>query len=383
MKKIKVLSLFDGISCGRVALERAGFEVETYYASEIDKYATQVSQKNWPEIIRLGDVTKWKEWDIEWSEIDLILAGSPCQGFSFAGKQLAFNDPRSALFFEFVNILNHVRKYNPDVKFLLENVKMKQQHMDIISGLLDEYPVMINSASLSAQTRKRLYWANWDFIEPSHGKDEILANILQPDSEVDEKYYFDIDIDIIINKDEILKLNKKGKLKQNQDKASCLTAGGNSGGNHSDMDIIAKGCAKRGRYNQDGSISQKIEIRNDDKSNCLTTVSKDSLLIKEATKKGYTVINPGNSVDLTFPKSKTRRGRNMKDKSNCITATKCDYCKYTNDYRLRRYTPIEYERLQTLPDNYTAGVSDTQRCKALGNGWTVDVIAHILKRMEA
>ena len=120
---MKVLSLFDGISCGMVALERAGIPVDAYYASEIDKNAIAISQKNYPNIIRLGDVTKWREWDIPWTEIDLLIGGSPCQGFSFAGKQLNFNDPRSKLFFEFVDILNHIRKHKPNVKFLLENAE--------------------------------------------------------------------------------------------------------------------------------------------------------------------------------------------------------------------------------------------------------------------
>ena len=110
---MKVLSLFDGISCGMVALERAGISVDSYYASEIDKNAIAISQKNYPNIIRLGDVTKWREWDIPWAEIDLLIGGSPCQGFSFAGKKLNFNDVRSKLFFEFVDILNHIKQYNP------------------------------------------------------------------------------------------------------------------------------------------------------------------------------------------------------------------------------------------------------------------------------
>ena len=125
---MKVLSLFDGISCGMVALERAGIPVDAYYASEIDKNAITISQKNYPNIIRLGDVTKWREWDIPWAEIDLLIGGSPCQGFSFAGKQLNFNDPRSKLFFEFVDILNHIKTHNPNVKFLLENVGMKKEY---------------------------------------------------------------------------------------------------------------------------------------------------------------------------------------------------------------------------------------------------------------
>ena len=357
---MKVLSLFDGISCGRVALERAGFNVETYYASEIDKYATKVSEKNYPDIIRVGDITKWKDWDINWGEIDLVMAGSPCQGFSMAGKGKAFNDERSALFFEFVNILNHIKQFNPNVKFLLENVKMKQQYMDVITGLLGENPLFINSNLVSAQNRQRLYWANWDFCEPSD-RGISLADILQDEDEIDNVHFnynfkerkfgsSGKDITEATKAPCLLasmgtgggnvhykKLNKKGTLKRDQGKASCLTGGGNSGGNHSDMDIIVRGCAQRGRNIVDGKrkdykgapTEQRIEYRNDDKSNCLTTVQKDTLV-----------------------------------STNCV---------------VRRLTPIECERLQTLPDNYTEGVSNTQRYKALGNGWTVDVIAHILR----
>lgn len=117
---MNILSLFDGISCGRVALERVGIPVDKYYASEIDKYAIQITQKNYPDTIHLGDVTKWKDWDIDWKSIDLLIGGSPCQGFSNAGKGLNFDDPRSALFFVFVDILNHIKSVNPNVKFLLE-----------------------------------------------------------------------------------------------------------------------------------------------------------------------------------------------------------------------------------------------------------------------
>lgn len=152
---MKVLSLFDGISCGRVALERAGVPVEVYYASEIDKYAMQVSAKNYPDIIQIGDCTQ-----VDFSEyigkVDLIIGGSPCQGFSFAGKQLNFSDPRSKLFFEFVRALREIKpKY-----FLLENVKMKKEFQDVISEQLGVQPIEINSALVSAQNRKRLYWTN-------------------------------------------------------------------------------------------------------------------------------------------------------------------------------------------------------------------------------
>lgn len=183
---MKVLSLFDGISCGMVALERAGIPVDAYYASEIDKNAITISQKNYPDIIRLGDVTKWREWDIPWTEIDLLIGGSPCQGFSFAGKQLNFNDPRSKLFFEFVDILNHIRKHNPNVKFLLENVVMKKEYEDVISDCLKCKPICIDSEFITPMRRKRLYWFNFDAVEIAK-RPCCLKDILEND--VDQKYF--------------------------------------------------------------------------------------------------------------------------------------------------------------------------------------------------
>lgn len=145
---MNVLSLFDGMSCGQIALNRIGIKLTKYYASELDKYAIAVTQANCPDTVQLGDVTNWRDWDIEWASIDLLIGGSPCQGFSFAGKQLAFDDPRSKLFFVYVDILNHIKKHNPDVKFLLENVKMKKEYLAIISEQLGVQPVFINSAQL-------------------------------------------------------------------------------------------------------------------------------------------------------------------------------------------------------------------------------------------
>ena len=165
-KEYIVLSLFDGISCGKVALDRAGIKVKKYYASEIDKFAMQVSEKNHPDIIQLGDVTSWRSWDIDWENVGLLIGGSPCQGFSFAGKQLNFNDDRSKLFFVYVDILNHIKSVNPDVKFLLENVNMKTEWQDVISGYLGVKPIRINSALVSVAKRDRLYWANFDVEMP-------------------------------------------------------------------------------------------------------------------------------------------------------------------------------------------------------------------------
>ena len=158
---MNVLSLFDGKSSGMTACELAGLNVEKYYSSEINKFANQVSMAIYPNLIRLGDVLNWKQWGLDWSTIDLIIGGSPCQGFSQAGQQLAFDDPRSALFFVYMDIVNHCIDHNPKVDFMLENVKMAKEPMQTISECMGVNPTMINSNLLSAQNRKRVYWASW------------------------------------------------------------------------------------------------------------------------------------------------------------------------------------------------------------------------------
>jgi DNA (cytosine-5)-methyltransferase 3A len=333
---MNVLSLFDGISAGRVALERAGIKVDNYYASEVDKYAIQISQKNYPNIKQLGDVTKWREWDIDWSSIDLVIGGSPCQGFSFAGKQLNFEDPRSKLFFDYVDICHRVADENPKMKFFLENVRMKKEYQDVISGYMGVQPVMINSSLVSAQNRVRFYWTNIPNVTQPEDKGIILKDIIFDD--VEEKYYLTAEaIDYMSRL-----RNGKPRWEYHKNpidgKAACLTA------------------------------------------NMYKGVPYGVLRIPEATKKGYVEINPNEGVDLTFINSKTRRGRRMEDKSNCLTATNYDYCWY-DGYICRKLTPIECERLQTFPDNWTEGISNSQRYKALGNSWTVDVITHIFKNL--
>ena len=282
---MKVLSLFDGISCGMVALERAGIPVDTYYASEIDKNAIAISQKNYQNIIRLGDVTKWREWDIPWAEIDLLIGGSPCQGFSFAGKQLNFNDPRSKLFFEFVDILNHIRKHNPNVKFLLENVKMKAEWRDVISGYLGVKPIRINSALVSAAKRDRLYWANFD-VEMPDDKGITFDDINQHSTDWLSDTYID----------------KVSKWKAQQDPIANTTF---IGTNSKLPCLTARG------YNQSHS--------------------------------GMILISDGN--------------------------------------KYRYLTNNEAELAMTLPVDYTAEITDRERARCIGNGWTVDVIAHILKAL--
>lgn len=469
---MKVLSLFDGMSCGQIALKQLGIIPERYYASEVDKHAIKQTQLNFPDTIQLGDVTKWREWDIDWKSIDLLLAGSPCQGFSFAGKQLAFDDPRSKLFFVFIDILNHIRSLNPAVLFLLENVNMKKSHMRIISEYCGVFPVNINSNLVSAQNRDRWYWTNirtkqvglfgevYVDIPQPEDKGIFLRDILE--SQVDEKYYvsqavldrmnsphknFSPKVDpkkteclstgnisakmsfdsgtTFISVDgkalaqrcatgrsldkkhnyQFIKVNIEGKVSPNQNKSSCFTAGAHSGGYHSDMDLICVAIRGReasyltpkrteygksirkdyeaGKINERRRSMQQLEPRYDGKTNCLTSVQKDNfILIPEATKKGFTVISHGECFDFTQPNSKTRRGRKMVEKCNCVMAqTRPEYFRYDGG-RIRRLTPVECSRLQTIPSWYRWGCSDTQIYKMLGNGWTVDVIVHILSFMK-
>lgn len=177
-KRINVLSLFDGISCGKIALQKAGINVENYYSSEINEQAILISKKNYPDIKRLGSVENWKQWDIDWEKIDLLIGGSPCQGFSSSGKGLNFDDPRSKLFFIFADILNHIKIKNPSVKFMLENVKMKKEWCDVISEYLKVGYVEINSKYFSAQNRVRYYWCNFKIL-PYHDKGINLIDIVE------------------------------------------------------------------------------------------------------------------------------------------------------------------------------------------------------------
>lgn len=338
--KINVLSLFDGISAGRLALQRANVNVASYSRSEIDKYANMVALQHFPADQQLGDVTQWRKWDIDWFKVDLLIGGSPCQGFSLAGKQLAFDDPRSKLFFEYVDILNHIKVFNPDVKFMLENVKMKKEHIQVINDHLGVEPVVINSALVSAQNRTRLYWCNWNVPQPKD-KRIFLGNVLEKNQDM-ARY--------MVNPDAIPRYIQKNGLPKGycgpDEKGKCLTASVAKGYGNDGTTIVKCG-AFRGRYLVDGKrqdakmktaglTTQRLEIRDDFKSNTLTTVQKD----------------------------------------NCVVSIE------NGNIRYRKLSPIECERLQTVPDNYTANVSNTQRYKALGNSWTVDVVSHIFSYME-
>ena len=333
---MNVLSLFDGMSCGQIALKQLGIKVDKYYASEIDKYAIQIAQKNFPDTIHVGDVTKVSAADFP--KIDLLLGGSPCQAFSFAGKQLNFDDPRGKLFFEYVRLLKELKpKY-----FLLENVRMKQEYQDVISEHLGVKPIMINSALVSAQNRNRLYWTNIPNITQPKDKEIVLKDILENVQNEYTEPYVKLNgkksgcVGYVGNKPaqatRIYSVNEKSQ--------SLMANGGGQGGKTGLYQIpinkepkVALGGAIRGRYEDDGSIKQQLEIRKDEKTNKLTTVQKDNVVVDQ-------------------------------------------------ELHYRKLTPLECERLQTVPDGYTDGVSNTQRYKMIGNGWTVEVIKHILNNME-
>jgi len=320
---MNVLSLFDGMSCGMIALERAGIPVTNYYASEIDKYAAIVSKANYSDIIRLGDVQTINYQMLP--KIDLLIAGSPCQGFSFAGKQLNFSDPRSALFFEFVHALKTIKpKY-----FMLENVNMKKEYLDVITQTLGIKPIKINSALVSAQNRVRWYWTNIEGIEQPNDKGNMLK-------------------DIVFNEANF------------QDGPVCM-------------------------HNLYGGFGEKKHRTFLDKSPTIRTAAGGghipSLLLSDKA--------------LAYMNRKVKGGRNhwdflhhsdiKNDKSAAVVANFFKGVPYNvlkDEKCIRHFHPTECERLQTLPDNYTDHVSKTQRYKMIGNGWTIDVIAHIFKNLK-
>lgn len=349
MQPIAVLSLFDGMSCWRLALERAWIPVRSYFASEIDRYSMQVSENNRPDVIQVGDVREIRvKSDIKATGIarrpdgdtnvyvgdnglDLLIGGSPCQWFSNAGKGLNFSDPRSKLFFEFVRILNEAKpRY-----FLLENVPMKEERIKIINQHLGGIqPMVINSSLVSAQSRERLYRVGkregdrykMIYIPLPEDKKLTLKDVLQ--DKVEESYY--------INQDKVQNTNTK----QSNFLKKIL------------LNINPSGKGMNGNvYNPEH------------KSPTLTT-------------------NKGEWIKII----QLPRGNNIwgiiEDKTPTLSANLWQHNNLLQEwYRVRRLTPVECERLQTLPDDYTAGVSNSQRYKMLGNGWTVDVIAHIFSEI--
>ena len=323
MKKgINILSLFDGLSCGNIALERAGIKINSYYASEIDKWAIQIANKNYPNIIQLGDVTKFDETKLP--KIDLLIGGSPCQGFSFAGKQLNFDDPRVKLFFVYVYMLKQLKpKY-----FLLENVRMAKQSQDVISEYLGVQPIKINSSLVSAQNRVRLYWTNIPNVTQPEDKGILLKDILLDDAE------------------EPMLSNIYGGFKEKKPRV------------HTNKSITIRAASGGGAI---PSIKLKQHINNE------------------------SVTKQGKSYALTASYYKAVAWNSVQKKQRTMIPVELSDKKDPNTYngiKYRLLNPIEVERLQTIRDGYTEGVSNTQRYKMLGNSWTADVIAHVFKGLK-
>ena len=288
---MNILTLFNGIGGLPLSCERADIKVDKCYYSEIDKFANKVMEHHYPNAIALGDVTRWREWDIDWSSIDLVGAGFPCQSWSLAGQQQGDKDERGMLFWTTLEIIKHVLYFNPKAKFLMENVKMKKEFEEYIThhttqalGCVEK--TLINSALVSAQNRNRYYWTNFEVTQPDD-KGVLLRDILEGGVDCD--------------------------------RACERIKDGDVGHIASATDIKGMDCIKR-VYGQDG------------KAPTLTTMG----------------------------------GGHREPKVS------------TGEITYRKLTPTECERLQTLPDNWTDCVSNTQRYKAIGNGWTIDVIAHIL-----
>jgi len=311
---MNVLSLFDGMSCAQIALSRAGITVDNYFASEIDKFSIKVCRANYPSTIQVGSV-KTLNADIL-PHIDLLIGGSPCQGFSSSGKQGGFEDERSKLFFEFVRLRDELIRVNPQLKYLLENVKMSAENVAVISRNLGVHPVEINSSLLSAQNRQRLYWTNIGNIPQPKDRGILLPSILEHGvTDKDKSYAIDANY---AKGGPLSEYYKKGRrqvvfTEQRTEKAK----------------EIRKFYRKNMGKDYNPRAEKDLFPREDDKANCITTCATQQILIDEAGK-------------------------------------------------FRKLTPVECERLQTVPDNYTNFVSNTQRYKMLGNGFTVDVIAYIL-----
>ena len=383
-KPIVVLSLFDGMSCGQIALRDMGIPIAKVYASEIDKHAIKQTQLNFPDTIQLGDVEKWREWDIEWGGVDLILAGSPCQGFSLAGKMLGHDDPRSKLYWVFLDILRHIQTHNPNVKFLLENVRMRPDDERQINESLGLMPVVINSSLVSAQNRVRLYWTNirtrqeglfgetYTDIPQPEDRGILIQDILE--NSVDEKYFLSpsvwyrhqipSDIECDSAQDPWLSKNIRGV----KDKACTLLSCSYKGARANGMTIVLAVGSLR--------FFGGIEFRTIKamKSPCLNAQQREDgnnqtvVELEVGTWRTHKV--DGGFREMAGDKSPCipARARNDGSGQPCVR----------KDRVLRRLTPTECARLQTIPEWYKWECSNTQAYKMLGNGWTVEVIKHIL-----
>ena len=376
---MNVVSLFNGMNTGRQALENIGIKVDKYYSSEIKPYAIELTQYHFPDTIQVGDVTKWKEWNIDWQSIDLILSGSPCQDLSASGKRAGINGSKSSLFFVFVEILEHIKSLNPKVLFLQENVgSASKLDVGIMSRALGVYPVRINSSLVTAQLRDRYYWSN---IRTKETMFDLVTDIPQPKDrkimfkdiitggyverikgnallESDHKHFIKDEIrqDIYLKKRIDKEKQTPNLIYVDTDKHTCLNTGSGTGGTQ--------------RY-----LKHKNET-----TGMLTLIYEhnNELRCKTNTIQGFDIVTENDCLDLSFPTSTTRRARVTKGKSPCLMESTNNLYSY-KDGIVRTVNQIEMERLQGFPDGYTSILSKAKAGSLLGDGWTLPIIEHIFK----
>ena len=332
-KALNVVSLFNGMNTGRQALENVGIKVNKYYSSEIKPYAIQLTQHHFPDTIQVGDVTKWREWDIDWQSIDLVLSGSPCQDLSAAGKRAGINGSKSSLFFVFVEILEYIKTLNTNVLFLQENVgSASKLDVGIMSRALGVYPVRINSSLVTAQLRDRYYWSN---IRTKETMFDVVTDIPQP-----------------------------------KDKGIMF------------KDIITGGIVERVKAlaileSESRVCTSQESIKKRASKEFINMVYVDNeLRVKTNTIRGFDVVTENDCIDLSFPTSTTRRGRVTKGKSPCLMESSNNLYSY-KDGIVRIVNKIEMCRLQGFPDDYCDILTTAKAGSLLGDGWTLPIIEHI------
>ena len=370
---MNVVSLFNGMNTGRQALENIGIKVNKYYSSEIKPYAIQLTQHHFPDTIQVGDVTKWKEWDIDWQSIDLILSGSPCQDLSAAGKRAGINGSKSSLFFVFVEILEHIKSLNPKVLFLQENVgSAAKLDVGIMSRALGVYPVRINSSLVTAQLRDRYYWSNIRTRQDGMFGD-IITDIPQPK---DRGIMFkDIIVSGFVDRD------KTGCLMESISRVQHTNQGIKSrekfGVPQIYVDTDKHTCLNTNSGAE--SKNQKYLKHRNETTGMITLIYQfnDELRVKTNTSKGFDVVSENDCIDLSFPNSKTRRARVTKGKSPCLMESNNNIYSY-KDGIVRTVNKIEMCRLQGFPDNYCDILTTAKAGSLLGDGWTLPIIEHIL-----
>lgn len=378
---MNVLSLFDGMSGGQIALTELDIPIDKYYASEIDKYAMQFTIQNFPNTIQVGDI---RELDInKLDKIDLLIGGSPCQSLSMAGKRKGLStkegidifdlemylelkengfefEGQSYLFWEYIRIYNDLLERGDNPKFFLENVEMGKKWESVFNDILGRKGIHINSALVSAQNRRRIYWTDiHDDIPQPEDRGILLKDILE--EEVDEKYFLS---------DKMIEC-LKGRVKTGNDPTcvamtACLTP------KRTEYEKKIRKEYEAGIVKEQIKNIQRLEPREDGKTNCLTTAQKDNLIIVSGTirtfgGKHFREIKSGKSCTLMA------RARNDGNAQPCVQI----------GAKIRRLTPTECARLQTVPERYIwDGISDTQRYKMLGNGWNIETIKHIFKYLR-